>query len=159
MIEKQGDLWLEYPVSARVITTNGLVKQDGAAVMGRGCALEASEKFGLLKYMLGDRIMKHGNNLHVFPLRQNNYIYACDLLIAFPVKHQWMGPADLELIRRSAAQLKDVADRLDLGKVVMPRPGCGSGGLRWIDVRSYLMDALGPLGDDRFIVMHRPGEE
>jgi hypothetical protein len=34
--------------------------------------------------------------------------------------------------------------------VIMPRPGCGNGRLRWQDVSKVLSDIL----DDRFVVVH-----
>ncbi len=44
MIEEFGDIW-EIPGDARVITTNGVVRKDGACVMGRGVALQAKMRY------------------------------------------------------------------------------------------------------------------
>lgn len=155
MIEVTGNLWA-YPADVRVITTNGFVKKDGSAVMGRGCALEAVRgvpgKVGSwpgLPSILGAQIENDGN--HVF------FLGACvtpatGVLVSFPVKHHWRQEADPELIKRSATELIKVVDDVSLEDgevVVMPRPGCGNGGLRWEDVRPILE----PILDNRFHVI------
>jgi hypothetical protein len=49
-----------------VITTNGFVKKNGAAVMGRGCARAAVNTFAnySLEITLGSRIRTYGNTVH-----------------------------------------------------------------------------------------------
>ena len=44
MIEIHGNLW-QLPATWRGITTNGFVRKNGTAVMGRGCAREAATRF------------------------------------------------------------------------------------------------------------------
>lgn len=150
-----------YPADVRVITTNGTVKQNGQAVMGRGCAREAvagvDGKCGGwpgLPDILGAHL-EDGN--HVY------FLGACvtpakGVLYSFPVKHRWFERADMELIQRSAHELLScINDEYPeiTGKpsadchVVMPRPGCGNGKLRWLDVRPLLANIL----DDRFRVI------
>ena len=65
MREAIGDLW-KLPCHIRCITTNGYVKPNGCAVMGRGCALEAKGKIPKIDSTLGTCIKKFGN--HVYPL-------------------------------------------------------------------------------------------
>lgn len=125
MIEVTGNLWT-YPADWRVITTNGFVKKNGECVMGRGCAKEARDKFPGFAKQLGHAIQTHGNRLWVWPEH---------MLITFPVKHNWFEKADPLLIIESTKLLKDwVGSR----SVLMPRPGCGNGQLRWEDVRPLL---------------------
>jgi O-acetyl-ADP-ribose deacetylase (regulator of RNase III) len=69
-------------------------------------------------------------------------------LVVFPVKHEWMELADLALIQQSAYELIALADRLEWRRVVLPRPGCGNGGLTWDQVQPLLWDL-----DDRFVVV------
>lgn len=139
MLEITGNLWTT-PANWRVITTNGDTKANGAAVMGRGCALEAKTKFIGVDHYLGRLINEYGN--HVFVLGKG--------LIAFPVKHHWQDPANVDLIRQSAIELVDFHDsgRIE-GTVLIPRPGCGNGALNWTDVRPVLADIL----DDRFTII------
>lgn len=142
MIEVRGNLWT-YPAVLRIITTNGTVKKNGECVMGRGCALEAKQKYPALPYELGKNLRIVGN----VPVRLRTDLWT------FPVKHQWYQKADPELIECSAMVLADKLDDIypnDEGHVfVMPRPGCGNGGLRWEDVKPVLE----PILDDRFHVI------
>lgn len=131
MKEAFGNLW-DYPADWRVITTNGFVKNNGQAVMGRGCAKEAATKYVTLPVELGSLLKRHGN--HLFVLMQYK-------LITFPVKHNWWEKADLKLISQSAAELFE----LNFNNVVMPRAGCGNGQLSWEEVKpilEYLPDSI-----------------
>jgi hypothetical protein len=147
MLEANGDLWV-LPADARCITTNGYVKADGAAVMGRGCALEARERFPGVDMLLGHRITKAGNHVHILPVDTR----ARWELVSFPVKHHWREKADLDLIARSCAELTELIEGEGWERVLLPRPGCGNGQLSWEgEVRpliSYLLD-------DRVVVIDR----
>ena len=144
MIEAHGDLW-EYPADVYVITTNGSVKKDGAAVMGRGVALQAKEKFKGIDVNLGHLLSVWGNE--VSPIWHN------PIILSFPVKHYWQEKADPFLIMESICQLKraiNVQFGADgHGVVAMPRPGCGNGQLKWEDIKP-LVSFL----DDRFVVVN-----
>lgn len=141
MREVRGNLW-DAGADYFVITTNGALRKDGAAVMGRGVALQAMKRYPGLEYSLGRRIQLRGN-----------HVSAIGRLISFPVKHHWREMADLKLIRRSAEELAVyVTGQRHLGypieQVAMPRPGCGNGRLDWKDVKPLIKDVL----DDRFVV-------
>jgi hypothetical protein len=140
MIEVTGNLWT-YPADVRVITTNGTVRSDGACVMGRGCALEATRRYPGINFTLGQALKRHGNHVHVLARTD------VGLLVSFPVKHHWREKADLELIRRSAVELVKLTKSGD--RVVLPRPGCGNGHLEWVTVKPILE----PLMDNRFHVI------
>jgi hypothetical protein len=131
-----------------VITTNGTIKRNGEAVMGRGVALQAKEQFPSLSAELGMALNRIGNVPHVF------FKYK---LITLPVKHEWMQQADLKLIEQSLGILTHIDRRLEASKyepptVYLPRPGCGNGGLKWEDVRP-LCEKL----PDWFIVVEYDG--
>ncbi len=154
MIEVRGNLW-DYECDAIVITTNGFVKNNGEAVMGRGCALEAANRIDNLPARLGQHIKNHGNTLTVFWEGYQGYngedgdIWSIDL-ITFPVKHNWWEKADLELIEQSCIDLKSWANETSYWKkILIPRPGCGNGGLDWEDVKPILEKYF----DDRFYVI------
>lgn len=58
--------------------------------------------------------------------------------------------ADPALIAQSCLELVALADAHGWRRVLLPRPGCGAGGLDWAhDVRPRLCDLL----DDRFTVI------
>ncbi len=148
MKELTGDLW-EVEADARVITTNGLVKKDGRAVMGRGVAKQAAERYPWLPEWLGLSLRVIGNHVRMFLPNEGNATY----LIMFPVKHNWWETANLDLIKRSAEELVTLIDgQFSKGvTIVLSRPGCGNGGLRWEDVKPVIE----PLLDDRFVVVER----
>lgn len=142
MEEIFGDLW-DVEADLRVVTTNGAVRGDGACVMGRGCAREAKERYPGVEYRLGDLLKEHGNRV----MRLGRFDGVG--LASFPVKHHWREEADPDLIARSAEQLVALADKFGYTRVLIPRPGCGNGWLRWGDIRPILAKVL----DERFAVI------
>jgi len=142
MREHTGNLWV-YPADAHVITTNGFIKKDGRAVLGAGVAKQAVGRFPSLPDRLGYKLKRAGNNVHTFPCTSH-------LIVTMPVKHHWRDNADPELILRSAKQLVELANERKWETVASVRPGCGNGGLRWLDVCGILE----PLWDDRFVIVN-----
>jgi hypothetical protein len=130
VIEQVADLWA-VPADFRVITTNGSIRKDGRAVLGRGCAREAAIVYPRLPRLLGKRLQASGNRVHFFSDLELGAGARLGLF-TFPVKHQWMERADLALISRSTAEF--ARQLLASATYVMPRPGCGNGGLAWRDV-------------------------
>lgn len=142
MKEVTGNLWT-YPADVRVITTNGTVKKNGECVMGRGCAAEAKQRWPDVPKMLGAHLEARGN----IPMRFPDNLGL--VLLSLPVKHQWYEKADPKLIEVSAKILAAWADLHKWETLVLPRPGCGNGGLRWENVKPVLE----PILDDRFHVI------
>lgn len=146
MIEVYGDLW-EFKAEARVITTNGTIKNNGDAVMGRGCAAELKSKLPGVAAELGMYLAQHGNHVYWLGMLEDTDLFS------FPVKHEWNEQAQLSLIDRSTDELVTIITALHANIVVMPRPGCGNGGLEWegqFGVKQVIMNKL----DDRFHVIH-----
>lgn len=142
MIVRLADLW-EWPCDARCITTNGTIKADGRAVMGRGVALQACERYLGLRKIQG-RALQHQGNVPTILLP------GPPALVSFPVKHVWSDWADLVLIEQSTRMLVVLTDREGWQRVVLPRPGCNNGRRSWMkDVEPILH----PLLDDRFTVV------
>lgn len=151
MIEAYGDLWMYEPpdgqqVDARVITTNGQIKSNGYAVMGKGVAYQAVQYFPLIDRMLGQRLKAHGNHVHVFNRSLYNAPYD---LVTFPTKHDWRDNSSLDLIARSVVELVEYADEYHWRTVVLPRPGTGHGNLQWSEVKHIISGFL----DGRFFVV------
>lgn len=156
MLETRGNLW-EFDADFVCITTNGTVRKDGKAVMGRGCALEAAQLLPVVPEVLGLKLAKYGNHVHYL-----RHLPKGNELLSFPVKHHWKQRADLDLILRSAEELVHYVDFWSptdsyvqgkgsgyKPKVVLPRPGCGNGQLDWDVVRPVIEPVL----DDRFTVI------
>ena len=130
------------------ITTNGVCKDNGDAVMGKGIAKTADEMFHLSKnlgYLLrtqGSRVY-HMGKFSVLGCEPYN-------VFTFPTKHHWRDSSDIKLIERSAKELKVLCDVYGITKCYLPPVGCGCGGLTYdSDVRPILSELL----DDRFIVV------
>lgn len=141
MKETRGDLWAQ-EADALVILTNGVVA-GGYLVMGGGVAREAKELIPELPLVWGQDILNHG--LHVCSYEATTV----PAIVSFPTKRHWRDPSDPGLIAQSALELDAMTDHRGWGTVVLPRPGCGLGGLRWEDVRPILE----PILDDRFHVI------
>jgi len=143
VVEVRGNLWTFWREGEWVaITTNGDVRGDGAAVMGRGVAWEATQRFPGIADHLGRLLSREGNIVHVFNSMR---------LFTFPVKHHWQEDADIALIKASARQLVDYADAKHLDQVYLVRPGCGNGKLDW----NFVKPKIAPLLDDRFVIVER----
>ena len=140
MLETVGDIW-EYAGRGDiiVITTNGSLTRNGRAIFGRGVARQAALRFPAIAEILGKLIAEQGN--HVFDL-------GCGIA-SFPVEETPWSLPDLGLVARSAGELRLLADRFGWQRIVVPRPGCGGGGLAWKDVQPLLV----PWFDDRFVVI------
>lgn len=139
MRELYTNLWSYWrkPGYVICITTNGFVKANGDAVMGRGCAAECVKLLPFIQGTLGHHIKQHGNVA--------GYLFTPDSpyggLATFPVKHKWFEQADLELIKQSTAWLHNEATvNHPEWKYLLPRPGCGNGKLKYEDVRPLLIN-------------------
>jgi hypothetical protein len=143
MFETVGDIWEYATTGVIVVTTNGSLTRDGRAVMGRGVAKQAALRFPGLAEKLGILLSVEGN--HVFDL-------GCGI-VTFPVEETAWSQPDMRIIARSAEELRILADRSEWELIVVPRPGCGGGGLAWKEVRPLLE----PCFDHRFFVISTQG--
>ena len=144
MLETVGDIWQYSGTGIIVITTNGSLTRDGRAIFGRGVAKQAALRFPALAEKLGSVLTERGN--HVFDL-------GCGI-VSFPVEETPWSQPDLRIITRSAGELRLLADRSGWELIIVPRPGCGGGGLTWKDVKPLLE----PCFDQRFLVINKQGE-
>lgn len=135
---------------AMCVTTNGIVKTDGHAVMGAGIAKQADQIFHLSN-LLGKYINQYGNrafNLGRFQ-RPNGAVFT---VFSFPTKHNWKENSDITLICKSCEQLMEMCTKFSITKCYLTPPGCGCGNLNYeTTVRPWISQIL----DDRFIVVLR----
>ena len=127
------------------VTTNGIVMQNGKAVMGAGIAKFVRDTFPGVDSKLGDFLSKYGNR--AFNLGTQEYEGKKFRLISFPTKNDWKDKSDLSLIEKSANELVSISDKFDLKKVYLPAPGCSHGQLKWKEVEKKLSSL-----DDRFTI-------
>lgn len=133
MVEVQGDFW-KYPAHIKCITTNATRKKDRSIVMGRGLALECARFYPCAPYLLFDRIHHRGNVVSRLFTEHGIQYYS------FPVKQNYWEKASVDLIKASLEQIREIAGK---SEVLLPRVGCGNGGLSWVDVKpicEYLPD-------------------
>ena len=121
-----------------VITTNGVVKRDGSAVMGRGVAEQAKARFPDLAFALGKKLTRSGNHVWTFSKFK---------IVTFPVKQVWQKPAHLDLIRQSCLELNSLFSAINIEPLYIVRPGCGNGQLAWSEVRPILISHIDPKHD------------
>jgi hypothetical protein len=170
MIEINADLFYAN-AEILLIPTNGVIKQNGDAVMGAGIAKFIDTRRNLTMFTtaaeyLGAQLKTTAN----IPL-ELGYLYQMvggprwstykqsDLnngyrLYSFPTKNHFKDDAQLPLIARSAELFREIWLKLDKPLVAMPRLGCGCGGLNWeTQVKPVLMDAF---PEDQFLVYNLP---
>lgn len=133
--QMQGDMWEEYlsPEVLYVVTTNGSIKNNGEAVMGRGTAKDAARLHPSLPKLLGDYLSAWGNVPYVLPGN----------IATLPVKHDWRDKAaDETLIWQSLNLLGVLVDVYRFPVVFLPRPGCGNGNLEWDAMEDLVVDTV-----------------
>lgn len=151
-IEYNGNIFMLPKINERaacLVTTNGIVKQNGCAVMGAGIAKYCRDKFAGVDRELGIKISASGNHVYRLGYQSEPDSNGIFLLYSFPTKDDWKEDSKLELIRQSCREMmkKVKDDYLDV--VYMPCPGCSNGKLDyWKDVRPILINEL----NDKFVV-------
>ena len=143
MIEIRGNIF-DQKCDAICITTNGIIKKNGEAVMGAGIALQAKIKYPQLPKLLAEKIAQEGNKVYSFKFDNDDRT-----IITFPTKNHWKDDSDIELIKRSLLQLVWMTTRNKWERVCLPRPGCSNGRLNWFDVKKYVSKL-----DNRFIIVN-----
>ena len=153
-IGKNGNIFdLPQDNEAVCVTTNGIVKANGDAVMGAGIALQANRHFNLAP-RLGQYINQYGNRAFNLGLYQRVTLQGTFTfnIFSFPTKHDWKNDSDINLICRSAEQLMEMCTKFNVTKCYLTPPGCGCGKLNWENtVKPWLSQIL----DDRFVVVHQ----
>lgn len=129
---------------AMCVTTNGCVKKNGHAVMGKGIAKQVNDQFQV-SYKLGC-LLCCGNQVYHLGVYSSRQFH----LFSFPTKHDWRNGSDLDLIKASAYGLRAECDKYGIQTCYLTPPGCGCGGL---DYNTQVAPILEPILDDRFIVV------
>lgn len=133
-----GNMWTAYPTTDLfLITTNCILRQDGALVVGRGIAQQARDRFPGLAASLCQRSLDTCGGTS--PLLRASP-GKCGLLVsshwpeaklgAFQVKHHYRLPTSLELIRHSTAVLCAWCAAHPDAQAILNFPGIGNGRLR-----------------------------
>lgn len=136
--------------TAVAVTTNGVVKKDGNAVMGKGIALQASKLCPTAPRVLGRLLRRDGNHSYRICEISNEHMAKRYCVFSFPTKNDWRDKSDMDLICRSAHEIMALCDRYSISTCYLPAVGCGCGGLDW---KNAVEPLLSEILDDRFIVV------
>ncbi len=129
MILEYGNMWDIFgKTDLFLVTTNPIVKNNGACVMGRGIAKQIATRFPKLPFDLGERILNMGEGdysscgyLGVYDKQRVGY---------FMVKNHWANPAELSVIQDSITDLLYAWEfPKQCGRIDMNFPGIGNGKL------------------------------
>ena len=133
-------------VDAVCITTNGIIKADGEAVMGAGVAKSFKLKYPSLPKTLAFNLKRKGNVTSVLYKPEDTKA----TILSLPTKHNWKDNSDIKLIETSLQRLVEIADINKYKYIMLVRPGCSNGGLSWNnDVKPLCEKIL----DDRFYII------
>lgn len=153
MIEITGDIrdsdtWSKEPPEDKdvhlCVTTNGyILDRTGKVAMGAGVAKLFRDTHNGIDGVLTNNVRLYGN---VPNMLWHGIGYK---VFSFPTKYRWNEYSDIELIKSSAECL--VRLHKDNNAIwVIPRPGCGCGGLDWVLVRQAIQPIL--TSDDFWII-------
>lgn len=168
MKEIHGNIW-QVEADAICITTNGDLKKNGRAIMGKGLAKQTVEHYPNIDIILGLLIKKYGNLVHMltgeYGLNNKVPMLCCTEIgevpdadgiitpwhiVSLPTKRSWRDRSNISFIIFNLGQLSYLAQKKKWKKIVLPRPGCGLGGLIWHKIKPILT----PLMDDRFFIIN-----
>lgn len=136
---------------AIAFTTNGIIRKDGRAVVGKGIAKQANTLFHIDE-KLAHFLRQYGNRAFNLGQYQNTSTGAVFTLFTFPTKYDWKEDSDITLICKSAEQLMQMSDKFKVTHCYIPPVGCGCGNLNWKNtVKPWVSQIL----DDRFTVVFR----
>ena len=118
------------------VTTNGyILERTGKVAMGAGVAKLFRDTHRGIDEALAHAVKRWGN-IPQFLWDGDGYdIYS------FPTKYRWNEYSDIEIITRSARIVKAYSNKGNAIWVI-PKPGCGCGGLDWLDVKEVLAPIL-----------------
>jgi len=115
MKETTGNIWDHLGNAIICISTNGHLTKNGEAVLGRGCARQAQERFPDLPARLGALLSEGGNHVHAIG----------GGLVSFPWKSPWQPPP------RPSGSTEELPRRPRGWPRIASPVRCGGGGLAW----------------------------
>lgn len=121
---RTGDMWSVFDeVDYFVITTNAVIKRNGAVVMGAGIAKQVRDQYPGIDVEIGKGIQKVCASGGEYGLILGNKIGV------FQVKYHYKHMANLALISQSAKELAAHAEANPDKTYALNYPGIGNGGL------------------------------
>lgn len=156
MRETTGDIW-EYANTHRtdaVCVLTNMTVSGNLLIMGAGQAAQAAKMFPALPSVWGEYYINrfaHEGPAVIWTPKEALYSFTQGhnrwAVVSFPTKIHPNEKSTLSLIERSCRELVALVNGST--NIALPRPGCGLGRLRWVDVKPILKEIL----DDRFVVI------
>jgi hypothetical protein len=141
---------IQNDTNAIVCTTNNVVRKNGSLVMGRGIAKEFKERFKYLEWNWGEIVQNIKDDgeedYHLLVSGPRRLEHAQVYVVGLQTKRFWGEDSPIDLVVKSCNRLKELASLLNWKKVVMPKPGCGNGNLKWREVKKLINM------DNRFVI-------
>ena len=109
---------------------NSYINRRGELVMGRGLAHQIKQQIPKIAYRLGAKIKHLGKYLMVKDDNTNIFV--------FQVKYHYKSQADLELIKESLYQIKELAHKNPNTIIHINYPGIGFGKLKITEVEPII---------------------
>lgn len=147
-----GNIWNFCHLGAIGIPTNGFVTRNGAAVMGKGLALDTKNRYPGVAYNLGTHLRKNGNvsgiivnhpeTIFSVPVKPvYKVITSLDEVVSHARYLYNVGDsvpgyhclAEINIIRESLEKLPGFLDKCGIDVAYIPLLGCGNGGLSFKD--------------------------
>ena len=129
---KKGDMFsVLREVDHFIITTNAIVKSNGALVMGAGIAKQVRDGHPESDLFCGDAVKHWKSQDDVYGFIETDLGSLC----LFQVKKHYKDQASIELIMHSTAQLKLHAEKHPHQSYALNFPGIGNGKLSYDQVK------------------------
>jgi O-acetyl-ADP-ribose deacetylase (regulator of RNase III) len=134
-------------------TSNGIITSNNRLVMGAGVAKKFKNKFSNIDYKAAKLVKENGNKCQLI----GNFVTKAEdkkeyqiNVVAFPTKYHWKDNSDLDLIKKSAQELIELANHYNWKLIALPKPGCFNGNLYWPIVKKEIEKIL----DDRVVIVY-----
>lgn len=135
------------PVQTIVNTVNCV------GVMGKGLALEVRRRFPPVYVKYRAACERGQVDIGKLQLVKTPTLW----VLNFPTKRHWQGPSKVSYIEKGLKKLISTYKRRRITSIAFPALGCGSGGLKWEDVRPTMEKYLSKLrGIDIYICLAVP---
>ena len=136
----EGDLWAP-GADLIIVTANAMLRQDGALVMGRGAAFQATKRYSKeIQFLAGNAIHNicGSGGYYGFIELDLSTVGHDTRLGLLQVKYNWFDTADLGLITQSVSKLTKVATSMPHRIFRVNYPGIGNGRLSVEEVQPIL---------------------
>jgi hypothetical protein len=165
--EIKGNIWDFIGIADGLVIPINLCMRNEKNVMGAGLAKELLERFPDIDHSIYWVYDNFGTYVHIMCSFPDAYSFNWTRVLTFPTKPAWirvknsklnvlpkyrnkvkpgtdipgwMGYSDLGLIKKSSQQLRNFISTVNWQRVIMPKVGCGYGGLSWKDVKEILIE-------------------